>query len=69
MSSHESKSNAVEQYGRQNNLEISGIPNSVPDYNLESTVINLLRPKKLLLFSEMQVIRKIFTWAAANLFF
>ena len=28
-----------------------------------------LGPKKLLLFLEMQITRKIFTWAAANFFF
>ena len=38
----ESKSNSVEQYGRRNNMEINGIPNSISDDNLESTVINVL---------------------------
>ena len=38
----ESKSNSLEQYGRQNNMEINGIPNSISDDNLESTVINVL---------------------------
>ena len=38
----ESKSNSVEQYGRQNNMEINGIPNSISDDNLESTVTNVL---------------------------
>ena len=38
----ESKSNSVEQYDRRNNMEINGIPNSISDDNLESTVINVL---------------------------
>ena len=38
----ESKSNSVEQYVRQNNMEINGIPNSISDDNLKSTVINVL---------------------------
>ena len=38
----ESKSNSVEQYGQQNNMESNGIPNSISDDNLESTVINVL---------------------------
>ena len=37
----ESKSNSVEQYGRRNNMEINGIPNSISDDNLESTVTNV----------------------------
>ena len=38
----ESKSNSVEPYGRRSNMEINGIPNSISDDNLESTVINVL---------------------------
>ena len=38
----EFKSNSVEQYGRRNNMEINGSPNSVTDDNLESAVINVL---------------------------
>ena len=38
----ESKSNSVEQYCQQNNMESNGIPNSISDDNLESTVINVL---------------------------
>ena len=38
----ESKSNSVEQYGRRNNMEINGIPNSISDDNLESTVTSVL---------------------------
>ena len=38
----EPKCNSVEQYGRRNNMEINGIPNSISDDNLESTVINVL---------------------------
>ena len=37
----ESKSNVAEQYGRQNNIEINGIPNTISDDNLELTVINV----------------------------
>ena len=40
--SFESNSNSVEQNGRQNNMEINGIPNSISDDNIESTVINVL---------------------------
>ena len=38
----ESKSNSVEQYGRRNNMEINGIPNSISDDHLESNAINVL---------------------------
>ena len=38
----ESKSNSVEQYGRQNDIEITGIPNSISDDNVELTGINVL---------------------------
>ena len=38
----ESKSNSVEQYGRRNNMEINGIPNSISDDSLEPTVISVL---------------------------
>jgi len=31
------------QYGRRNNLEISGIPNEIEDENLEKTVIKILK--------------------------
>ena len=37
----ESKSNSVEQYGRRSNIEV-GIPNSISDENLESTIVNVL---------------------------
>ena len=40
--SFESKGNSDEQYGRRNNLEIKGIPNSISDDKLESTVMNAL---------------------------
>ena len=33
----ESKRNSVEQYGRQNNMEINGNTNSISDDNLESS--------------------------------
>ena len=39
----ESKSKSVEQYGRRSNIETTGIPNSVSDDNLESTVMNVFR--------------------------
>ena len=42
ITSLESKSNSVEQHGRQNNMEINGIPNSISDGNIKSTVINVL---------------------------
>ena len=38
----ESKSNSVEQYDRQNNLDINLISNSISDDNLKSIVINVL---------------------------
>ena len=38
----ESSHDALEQYGRRNNLVISGIPDSVQDSDLESTVISIL---------------------------
>ena len=38
----ESSHDALEQYGRRNNLVISGIPESVQDSDLESTVTSIL---------------------------
>ena len=38
----ESNHNDLAQYGRQNNVVFSGIPENVPDNNLESTVISVL---------------------------
>ena len=38
----ESSHDALEQYGRRNNLVISGIPDSVQDSDLESTVTSIL---------------------------
>ena len=38
----EPKSSLVKQYGRRKNMEINGIPNSMSDDNLKSTVINVL---------------------------
>ena len=38
----ESRHNMLEQYGRRKNLEITGIPNSVPQKDLESKVVNIL---------------------------
>ena len=37
----EIKSNSVEQYGRRNNLEITGIPDTITDDNLETTVVDI----------------------------
>ena len=36
------KENSLEQYGRRNNLEITGIPDDVDDQNLEEKVIEIL---------------------------
>ena len=33
----------AEQYSRRNNVEISGIPNTIPDNDLETTVISIRR--------------------------
>ena len=38
----ESNYNDLAQYGRRNNVVFSGIPENVPDNNLESTVISVL---------------------------
>ena len=38
----ESKSNSAEQYGRRNNIGITGVSNSISGDNLELTVINVL---------------------------
>ena len=38
----ESDHNLPEQYGRRNNIEITGIPDSVSDQNLEEKVVNIL---------------------------
>ena len=38
----EENSNSLEQYGRRNNLEITGIPDDVFDQNLEEKVIEIL---------------------------
>ena len=35
--------NHIEQYGRRNNIVISGIPDDINDNNLESTVIKLMK--------------------------
>ena len=32
-----------EQYSHRNNMEISGIPNTIPDNDLENTVISICR--------------------------
>ena len=32
-----------EQYSRRNNVEISGIPNNIPDKDLENTVISICK--------------------------
>ena len=38
----ERKINEVDQYGRRENFEISGIPDSIPNENLEEKVINIV---------------------------
>ena len=38
----ESRHNILEQYGRRNNLEITGIPDSVPQRELENKVVDIL---------------------------
>ena len=38
----ESEHNSLEQYGRCNKIEITGIPDSVPDQNLEEKVVHIL---------------------------
>ena len=40
--SAEESINSLEQYGRQNNIEITGIPESVEDQKLEETVVEVL---------------------------
>ena len=40
--SHESSVNQVEQYGRRNNIVISGIPDDVADDGLEDAVISIM---------------------------
>ena len=39
----ESSINHIEQYGRRNNIVISGIPDDINDNNVESTVIKLMK--------------------------
>ena len=38
----ESGYNSLEQYGRRNNIEITGIPDSFPDQNLDERVVDVL---------------------------
>ena len=38
----ESEHNALQQYGRRNNIEITGIPDNAPDQNLEEKVVDIL---------------------------
>ena len=40
--SNESSVNALEQYGRRNNIAVSGIPGHVSERDLEETVISVL---------------------------
>ena len=40
--SKEENSNSLGQFGRSNNLEITGIPDDVDDHNLEEKVIEIL---------------------------
>ena len=39
----ESEHNSLEQYGRRNNIEITGIPDNVPDQILEEKVVDILK--------------------------
>ena len=39
----ESSMNHIEQYGRRNNIVISGIPDDINDNSLESTVISIMK--------------------------
>ena len=39
----ESSINQVEQYGRRNNIVISGIPDDISDNDLESTVVDIMK--------------------------
>ena len=48
----ESFHDALKQYGRRNNLAISGIPDSVQDSDLESTVTSNLSDMMLMLNQE-----------------
>ena len=43
----ESERNSLEQYGRRNNIEITGIPGSAPDQNLEEKVVDILNEKSV----------------------
>ena len=38
----EREHNSLEQYGRRNNIKITGITDSVPDQNLEEKVVDIL---------------------------
>ena len=38
----ESEHNSLEQYGRRNNIEITGIPDNVPNQILEEKIVNIL---------------------------
>ena len=38
----ETEQNSLAQYGRKNNIVISGIPDSIDDNNLENTVISMM---------------------------
>ena len=38
----ESEHSSLKQYGRRNKIEITGIPDSVPDQNLEEKVLDIL---------------------------
>ena len=38
----ESEHNPLEEYGARNNIEITGIPDNVPDQNLEEKIVDIL---------------------------
>ena len=42
VSTIESEHNSLEQYGRQNNIEITGIPDNVPNQILEGKIVDIL---------------------------
>ena len=42
VSTIESEHNSLEQYGRRNNIEITGIPDNVPNQILEEKIVDIL---------------------------
>ena len=61
----ESKCNSLEQYGRRNNLEISGIPDSVDQTDLEdkfllrlALIYQMMRLKLVVALASLRIIQK-----------